>query len=97
MLGAAELGELGLERAHFRAEDELAMAEHPRDRGIDGAAEPAALRGNVDERDLIGGLSGGAACSPATTLQLAGTAAEAPDRDLEAGDSLLAGHRRRRP
>ena len=40
-----------LERAHFRAEDELAMRQHARDRVIDGAAEAAALRGDVDERD----------------------------------------------
>ena len=51
MARAAEFRELGLERAHFRAEDELAMAEHARNRGIDGAAEPAALRGDVDERN----------------------------------------------
>ena len=50
-LGAAERRQFGLECPHFRAEDELAMAEHARDRGIDGAAEPAALRGHVDERN----------------------------------------------
>src|SRR5271169_6008157 len=51
MACAAELRQFRLERPHFRAEDELTMAEHARDRGIDGAAEPAALRGHVDERN----------------------------------------------
>ena len=51
VFGAAELRQLRLERPHFRAEDELAMAEHARDRGIDGGPKPAALRGHVDERN----------------------------------------------
>ena len=46
---AAERGELGLERGNFRAHHEPAMREHPRDRVIDAAAEPAALGGDVDE------------------------------------------------
>ena len=37
--------------AHLRAQDELAMIEHARDRGIDRAAKAAALRGDVDERN----------------------------------------------
>jgi hypothetical protein len=48
---AAERRKLGLERTHLGAEDELAMRQHARDCVIDGAAETAALRGNVDERD----------------------------------------------
>ncbi len=40
-----------LERAHLGAEDELAMRQDARDRVVDGAAEAAALRGDVDERD----------------------------------------------
>ena len=31
--------------------DELAVVEHARDRGVDARAEPAALRGHVDERN----------------------------------------------
>ena len=50
MLGAAEGGELGLERPHFRAHDELAMIEHARDGAIDRLAQPAALRADIDER-----------------------------------------------
>ena len=48
---AAECGKLGLERAHLGAVDELAMRQHAGDRVVDGAAETAALRGDVDERD----------------------------------------------
>src|SRR5262249_2340525 len=51
---AAERGELGFERAHLRAENELAVAEHAGDRVVNGASEPAPLRGNVDERDRRG-------------------------------------------
>ncbi len=51
MLGAAEGGELALEGAHLRAEHELAVVEHARDRGVDGGAETAALGRDVDERD----------------------------------------------
>ena len=51
MARAAERRELAFQRAHFRSEDELAMRQHARHRIIDGAAEAAALRGNVDERD----------------------------------------------
>ena len=51
MFGAAEGGQLGLEGAHFRTEDELAVIEHAGNRGIDGTAETAALRGHVDERN----------------------------------------------
>ena len=51
---AAEGGELRLEFADFRSVDELAMGEHARDRLVDGAAEPAPLRGDVDERDRRG-------------------------------------------
>jgi len=49
MFGVAKFRELGLERSYLRAEDELAVAEHARYRGIDGTAEPAALRGHIDE------------------------------------------------
>ena len=55
--GAAELGERRFERPHLGTENELAVLEHARDRGVDPAAEPAALGGNVDERD-------GRACRP---------------------------------
>ena len=51
MASAAERRKLGFERAHLGSEDELAMRQYARDGIIDGAAEPAALRGNVDERD----------------------------------------------
>ena len=49
MPGSAEVGECGLELGHFRTVDELAMREHAGNRLIDRAAEPAALRGDVDE------------------------------------------------
>src|SRR5882672_11552392 len=58
MTRAAERGELGFERAHLRPEDELAMAEHARDRVIDRSPEPPPLRGNVDERDRRGNEAG---------------------------------------
>jgi hypothetical protein len=48
---AAKFRELRLERRHFRSHDELAMRKHARDRVIDGMAQPAALRGDIDERD----------------------------------------------
>ena len=51
MSGSAERGKLGLEGADFRTENELVMGQYPRDGVIDGAAEPAALRSNIDERD----------------------------------------------
>ena len=51
MTGAAECGKLRLERAHLRAQDELAMIQHARDRRIDRAAQPATLRGDIDERN----------------------------------------------
>ena len=50
---AAERRKLGLERAHFGSLDELAMRQHARDRVVDGAAEAAALGGDVDERDRL--------------------------------------------
>ena len=50
---AAECRQLGLERAHLRSLDELAMREHARDGVVDGAAETAALGGDVDERDRL--------------------------------------------
>ncbi len=51
MARAAERGKLGLERSHLRPVDELAMRQHPRDRFVDRAAEPAALGGHIDKRD----------------------------------------------
>jgi hypothetical protein len=51
MTRPAEGRELALERADFRTENELAMGQYARDGVIDGAAEPAALRSNIDERD----------------------------------------------
>ena len=50
---AAECRQFGLERTHFRALDELAMRQDARDGVIDGAAEAAALGGDVDERDRL--------------------------------------------
>ncbi len=47
----AEGGKLGFERAHLRALDELAVRQYVRDRIVDGAAEAAALRRHVDERN----------------------------------------------
>ena len=51
MTRPAEGRELALERTDFRTENELAMGQYARDGVIDGAAEPAALRSNIDERD----------------------------------------------
>src|SRR6202035_5439488 len=48
---AAESRKLGFDRAYFRALDELAMGEHPRNRVINGAPEAAALCRDVDEWD----------------------------------------------
>ena len=50
MARAAKGRELALERAHLGAENELALREHARDRVVNGAAEPAALRADIDER-----------------------------------------------
>ena len=50
---AAECGKFGLERPHFRAQDELAMRQHARHRLVDGAAETAALRRDIDEWDRL--------------------------------------------
>ena len=110
MLGAAEGREVGLERAHFRPLDELAMVEHAADRVVDGAAETAALGGNVDERDRAAVEAGmlihlvwharsadNAARSLARRARLRGARAQAADRDFEAGDGFLAGHRGRSP
>src|SRR5262249_54120198 len=47
--GAAEGREVALELAHFGPIDELAMPEHARDRVVDPAAQPAALRRDIDE------------------------------------------------
>ena len=52
--GAAERREIGFDRVHLGAQDELAMAEHARDRIVDRAAKPPALGGNVNERDWTG-------------------------------------------
>ena len=49
MTRSAEGGKLGLEGADFRADDELAVGEHPRDRIVDRGAETLALGGEVDE------------------------------------------------
>src|SRR6266404_1101083 len=54
MLGATEGRKLGLKLSHFGAVDELAMAEHARNRLTEGFAEPVALRGDVDEGDWFG-------------------------------------------
>jgi hypothetical protein len=49
MLYPAEGRKRCLKLGHFRTVDELAMGEHPPDRIIDGFAEPAALRTDVDK------------------------------------------------
>ena len=51
MARAAERRKLRFQRAHLRSVNELAVREYARDRIIDGAAEAAALRGDIDERD----------------------------------------------
>ena len=51
MARAAKGREFSLERPHLRSMDELTMRKHTGNCIVDGAAEPAALRGNVDERD----------------------------------------------
>ena len=52
-LRAAERRELLFERCHFRAEDELAMLGDARNRFVDLLAEPAALRGKIDEGNRL--------------------------------------------
>ncbi len=54
MAGPGERRKVGFELPHFRAHDELAVIEHARDRRVDCGTEPAALRGDVDERDRRG-------------------------------------------
>src|ERR1700687_4850504 len=54
MAGAAEIGKVGLQRAHLRSDDERASDELAIDRAVDLAAEPTPLRGHVDERDRRG-------------------------------------------
>jgi len=49
--GAAERGKVGLDRAHLRAHDELAVGKDARNRVIDRASQPAPLRRNVNERN----------------------------------------------
>ena len=59
MLGAAEFGELPLQFADLRAEDEAAVIDHPADRLVHAGADAAALRPEIDELDRLGGLRGG--------------------------------------
>ena len=51
MTGAAERREIGFERPHLRSLDELAVRKHAGNRVVDAAAQAAALRRNVDERN----------------------------------------------
>src|ERR1700730_8040280 len=51
MTGNAQFGSRLFERAPLGAENELAVIEHARHRGVDPAAEPAALSGDIDEGD----------------------------------------------
>ena len=51
MAGAAEGGELVLERTHLGAENELAMLDDARDRLVDARRQAAALGGEIDERN----------------------------------------------
>jgi hypothetical protein len=48
---AAVGGELALERGDLGAEDEAPAVEHPRDRGVDLAAQGRERRAGVEERD----------------------------------------------
>ena len=48
---AAEAGEFAFKRRDFGPLDELAMRQDARHRVVDGAAEPAPLRRDVNERD----------------------------------------------
>ena len=54
MLGAGIGRKLLLELEHLGPVDELAMIEHALDGGIERGAEPAALRGDVDEGNRFG-------------------------------------------
>ena len=51
MTGAAERREIGFERPHLGSLDELAVRQHARNGVVDAAAQAAALRRNVDERN----------------------------------------------
>ena len=101
MAGAAERGELGLERAHLGAEDELAVIDDARDRLVDARRQAAALGGEIDERNRRQARV--LVHHPATRRGVlrgstsADAIVEAPDRDFEAGDAFFAGHRRIAP
>src|SRR5262245_21927140 len=51
MARAAKRREIGFDLMHLRPQDELAMAEHARDRIVDGLAKPATLGGHVNKRN----------------------------------------------
>jgi hypothetical protein len=53
-LGAAKIGEVGLQGSDFRAQNVLTMRQHARDRIVDHATKAVALRGQIDKRDGLG-------------------------------------------
>ena len=113
MPGAAIGREHRLQLRDFRAADELAVIEHTLGCDIDRTAEPAALGCDIDEGDgfwthvLVHGAlwsldrdqsAGDAARSFARGGGRGpGRQFETADRNFEAGDALLAGHRGRWP
>ena len=50
---ARACGKRRLQLGHRRAEDEAAVLEHPRERGVDVRLEPPVLRAQVDEGDGV--------------------------------------------
>ncbi len=119
MARAAEGGQLGLERTHLRAEDELAVLEDARNRLVDRPSQTSPLRGDVDERDRCGFGAGALIhrgheldvhrrSGPRQPISRRGprrwsggsrlrSALETANRDLEASNAFLAGHRRLLP
>ena len=53
MTRAAKRRELVLQRFDFRPLDELRVRQHASNRIVDGAPEPASLRGYIDKRDRM--------------------------------------------
>ena len=100
---------LSLKHVHFGALDELAMRQHARDRIVDSAAETAALRCHIDERNrpffnsrvLIHVRPWNASADDAPRRLTSGydgmhgARIQATDRDFKAGDRFFTRDRRR--
>ena len=69
----------------LRTVDELAMGEHAGSRLVDGFAEPAALRGEVDEGDLIRRANAGSWSLAGIEKKTSARLADHPSRPLARG------------